>query len=152
MLEDPSLPLFARGPKQYRDWPKALCPGRIEYLPLSHLLTMHHAVDAHLAAYSAPSVPHRLGTDPTSTDSDGDRLTDLDEFQAGTSPTASDSDSDGLDDGDERELGTDPTLADTDGDRLSDFDEFVHRTDPLNPDTDGDGLADDVDPDPLVPA
>ena len=64
MLEDPSLPLFARGPKQYRAWPKALCPGRIEYLPLSHLLTMHHAGDAHLAAYSAPSVPHRLGTDP----------------------------------------------------------------------------------------
>lgn len=64
MLEDPTLPLLARGPKQYRAWPKALCPGRIEYLPLSHLLTMHHAGDAHLAAYSAPSVPHRLGTDP----------------------------------------------------------------------------------------
>ena len=64
MLEDPTLPLLARGPKQYRAWPKALCPGRIEYLPLSRLLTMHHAGDAHLAAYSAPSVPHRLGTDP----------------------------------------------------------------------------------------
>jgi hypothetical protein len=64
MLEDPTLPLLARGPKNYRAWPKALCPGRIEYLPLSRLLTMHHAGDAHIAAYSAPSVPHRLGTDP----------------------------------------------------------------------------------------
>jgi len=64
MLEDPTLPLLARGPKQYRAWPKALCPGRIEYLPLSRLLTQHHAGDAHVAAYSAPSVPHRLGTDP----------------------------------------------------------------------------------------
>lgn len=64
MLNDPLLPLFLRGPKQYRAWPKALAPGRIEYMPLSRLLTLGHAGDAHTAAYSVPQVPYRLGTDP----------------------------------------------------------------------------------------
>lgn len=64
MLTDPLLPLFLRGPKQYRAWPKALAPGRITYEPLSRLLTLGHAGDAHTAAYSVPQVPYRLGTDP----------------------------------------------------------------------------------------
>ncbi len=64
MLTDPLLPLFLRGPKQYRAWPKALAPGRITYEPLSRLLTVGHAGDAHTAAYSVPAVPYRLGTDP----------------------------------------------------------------------------------------
>ena len=64
MLTDPLLPLFLRGPKQYRAWPKALAPGLITYEPLSRLLTLGHAGDAHTAAYSVPQVPYRLGTDP----------------------------------------------------------------------------------------
>jgi hypothetical protein len=64
MLTDPLLPCFARGPKQYRAWPKGLAPGRITYEPLSRLLTLGHAGDAHTAAYSVPQVPYRLGTDP----------------------------------------------------------------------------------------
>lgn len=64
MYVDPLLPLLLEGPKRYRAWPKALCPGRITYHPLSWLLTTSHAGDAHVAAYSVPSVPHRLGTDP----------------------------------------------------------------------------------------
>lgn len=64
MLTDPMLPLLPRGPKHYRAWPKSLCPGRIEYHPLSRILTMAHEGDAHLSAYSVPTVMHRLGTDP----------------------------------------------------------------------------------------
>lgn len=64
MYTDPLLPLLLEGPKRYRAWPKALCPGRITYHPLSWLLTQSHVGDAHVAAYSVPSVLHRLGTDP----------------------------------------------------------------------------------------
>ena len=64
MYIDPHLPLLALGPKKYRAWPKALAPGRITYHPLSWLLTASHEGDAHVAAYSVPSVLHRLGTDP----------------------------------------------------------------------------------------
>lgn len=64
MYLDPLLPCFTKGPKNYCAWPKRLRPARIEYAPLSDLLTRSHEGDAHIAAYSVPSVPHRLGTDP----------------------------------------------------------------------------------------
>lgn len=107
-----------------------------------------------------------------STDTDGDGLLDIVEFQIGTKPTAADSDGDGLldkweydnglnplsangpngaggdPDGDgrtnlqEQTAGTNPVVADTDGDGLSDGQEAGLGTNPLNKDTDGDGLPD----------
>jgi len=78
------------------------------------------------------------------TDSDGDGLTNLQEYQHGTDPHKWDTDGDGLSDGQEVALGTDPLNADTDGDGLSDGAE-VNAAIPTNPklaDTDGDGVSD----------
>ena len=82
-----------------------------------------------------PSVAHE--------DSDGDGLTNLEEYLLGTDPNNSDSDGDGLPDGLEIRIGTNPLNPDTDGDGLTDYEEYViYMTNPLNPDTDGDGLPD----------
>jgi len=78
------------------------------------------------------------------TDSDGDGLTNLQEYQNGTDPHKADTDGDGLSDGQEVALGTNPLNADTDGDGLSDGAEVL-GTIPTNPklaDTDGDGVND----------
>jgi len=77
-------------------------------------------------------------------DSDGDGLTNLQEYQHGTDPHKADTDGDGLSDGMEVALGTDPLNPDTDGDGLSDGAE-VYAAIPTNPklaDTDGDGVSD----------
>ena len=106
------------------------------------------------------------------TDTDGDGLLDIEEFQLGTKPNSADSDGDGLadkweatyglnamsasgangaagdPDGDgrtnvqEQAAGTNPVVADTDGDGLTDGQEAALGTNPLNPDSDGDGLPD----------
>ena len=87
-----------------------------------------------------------LGTDPTLTDTDGDELSDGDEFnQYGSDPTLADSDGDGLDDGVEinRDPATDPLLLDTDGDGLDDGLEVgTHQTEPTKADSDDDGYND----------
>ncbi len=64
----------------------------------------------------------------------------------GTDPLSSDTDGDGLGDGAEVNIrGTDPTNPDTDGDGLSDGAEVqIHETDPLLADTDGDGIDDGI--------
>lgn len=62
MYEDPLLPLVPR--QKWESWPKHLSARRVEYRPLSELLTMAHDTDAHLGAYSAPGAPRRLCTDP----------------------------------------------------------------------------------------
>ncbi len=68
-----------------------------------------------------------------SNDSDGDDLTNLEEFQEGTDPNYGDTDDDGLLDGEEvNSYGTDPLDSDTDGDELSDGDEVTFGTDPTN--------------------
>jgi hypothetical protein len=64
--------------------------------------------------------------------------------------STSDSDGDGLTDDEEKQIGTNPAFADTDHDGLNDYDEVkVKKTDPLNPDTDSDGVQDGSDLFPL---
>jgi len=73
------------------------------------------------------------GTDPLENDSDGDGISDGDE----------DSDGDGLTNAEEYALETDPIKADSDRDGLNDGEEVtIYSTDPLNEDTDGDGITD----------
>jgi large repetitive protein len=114
-------------------------------------------------------VETRLGTDPFSTDTDGDLLSDADEnpdlddgYQGDvdennifepeqgdeTDPTRADTDNDGLNDGLERFFGTDPFDGDSDGDGYKDGEEYVLRIvehgclDPAQPDSDFDGVSD----------
>lgn len=100
------------------------------------------------------------GFDPTdpgvaAADTDGDGLTNLQEYQLGTDPRNPDTDGDGIPDGLEVQLGTNPLDPDTDHDGLSDGQELKLGTNPLNPDTDGDGIPDGVEvqlgTNPLVP-
>jgi hypothetical protein len=97
-----------------------------------------------------PSDPSVAGQD-----TDGDGLTNLQEFQLGTDPRNPDTDGDGVPDGEEVKRGTNPLNADTDGDGLTDAEEIRLGTNPLNPDTDGDGIPDGIEVklglNPLVP-
>lgn len=101
----------------------------------------------------------RLGFDPKKADTDGDGLSDYDEFiLIGTDPLDSDTDKDGISDDaedpdvdglsniKEMELGTYAVIADSDSDNINDGDEVnKYGTDPLKYDTDGDGLNDFAD-------
>lgn len=97
-------------------------------------------------------VTHRWGTEPPpqyelrggELDSDGDGLPDWLELLIGTDPYNPDTDGDGLSDGEEYFIYfTDPLNPDTDYDGLTDGAEVhVYKTDPLNPDTDGGGVYD----------
>ncbi len=77
-------------------------------------------------------------------DMDCDGLTNAQEFYYSTDPWSSDTDRDGLSDYDEIfNYFTSPINIDSDNDSISDYDElFVYYTDPLNPDSDNDGLSD----------
>lgn len=77
-------------------------------------------------------------------DDDFDGLTRAQEFRAGSDPFQPDTDGDGLSDGDEFLIhGTDADAPDTDEDGLSDADELhLAGTDPTDADTDGDGMPD----------
>lgn len=77
-------------------------------------------------------------------DSDGDGVSNLDEFTLQLNPANSDTDGDGLTDGDELNTHrTDPAKTDSDGDGLRDGAEvLVHKTDPTKRDTDGDTHSD----------
>ncbi len=75
-------------------------------------------------------------------DSDGDGISNLQEFIRGSNPRLADTDGDGLNDG--NETSANALTADSDGDGLSDWAE-VNRpipTDPNRADTDGDGVSD----------
>ena len=83
-------------------------------------------------------------------DTDGDGLTDLEEFDLTTDPNDDDSDDDGLLDGWEQDNGLDPLDAggdnggggDPDGDGLDNLGEQAAGTDPHHLDTERDGLPD----------
>lgn len=97
-----------------------------------------------------------IGTDKTKADTDGDKLTDYEEYSViGTDPFVADEDGNGAKDGDddfdadrltnrqELDYSTGIYASDSDADGLSDYDEvFVHSTDPIKADTDEDGLND----------
>jgi outer membrane protein OmpA-like peptidoglycan-associated protein len=92
-------------------------------------------------------------------DSDGDRLSDIQEGQIGTDPYDPDTDGDKLTDGQEvLDYDTDPLEPDTDWDGLQDGEEVLrHKTDPKDRDTDDGGVADgheviDDNTDPLDPS
>src|SRR5690606_32942007 len=66
-------------------------------------------------------------------DRDGDGLLDIIELSIGTDPDRVDTDGDGLSDWQEyTEHGTDPLNPDTDGDGIPDFVEVVSGSDPLD--------------------
>jgi hypothetical protein len=84
-------------------------------------------------------------TDDTTTDSDGDGLSDYFEvYTSGTDPYQTDTDRDGLADGAELNTHhTDPLLPDTDGDGLSDGEEVLDfGSSPTASDSDGEGQPD----------
>jgi hypothetical protein len=69
-------------------------------------------------------------------DRDHDGLTDALETELGTDINTPDTDGDGLTDGEEYwNYGTNPLLADTDDDGYSDFIEIMAGSDPLDPDS-----------------
>lgn len=87
----------------------------------------------------------QIGTDPNNPDTDGDGLTDGEEFLTyQTNPLVADTDGDGLNDGYEVKTSkSNPLVADTDGDGLNDGQEVnQYKTNPLVVDSDKDGLTD----------
>ena len=104
-----------------------------------------------------PILPHttweyHLGyaTNPMSSDTDGDGLSD--DFEIGvlhSDPLSDDGDGDGLTDVQEYALGTNPKLADSDGDLLPDGWEIMYELDPLSSEGDS-GRLGDVDNDGLA--
>ncbi|MGB0373086.1 MAG: Ig-like domain-containing protein [Opitutales bacterium] len=97
-------------------------------------------------------------TDPTKSDTDGDGLLDHDEIILGTDPTVPDAfdldqdlNQDGLDDSVGVVLGYSPADTDVDGDGVLNADEIAQGTSPFLQDTDGDGVNDDVDAFPTDP-
>ena len=82
------------------------------------------------------------GLNPHSIDTDGDGLNDSMEIALSTDPTNWDTDGDGLGDAEEIEMGSSPFINDTDADGLNDAMELSMGSDPASNDTDGDGLND----------
>ena len=90
-----------------------------------------------------------LGSNPRSADSDGDGVSDADEyFVHGTDPAVADTDGDGMPDGWEIAYGLDPTMDDASEDRdldwLTNLQEYLNSLDPTQPDTSPDGTNDFV--------
>lgn len=80
----------------------------------------------------------KSGVSDADADSDGDGLSNAKETELDTNPQSSDTDDDGLSDGDEiNTYKTDPLNPDSDGDGLQDGDEIHIGLDPANPETFG---------------
>lgn len=91
------------------------------------------------------------GSSDYNTDSDGDTLSDSDEFHIHHSALdKNDTDFDGLSDVEELAGSTSPILADSDGDFLSDALELHQGSDPLDDDENGNGQKDGLENDPLL--
>jgi len=95
----------------------------------------------------ANRLEYGLASDPCSTNSDGDALSDYDEFATyGTDASREDTDRDGMPDDWEVLHGLDPTVDDSAGDRdldwVSNLDEHAVGLNPGAADTDGDGTND----------
>ncbi len=79
-------------------------------------------------------------------DSDGDTLSNLEEYELGLNPIHADSDGDSLPDNWEVNYGTNPLVFDTeedpDSDTLNNWQEYLLGTDPHNWDSDSDSLPD----------
>jgi Bacterial TSP3 repeat len=84
-------------------------------------------------------------------DSDGDGLTNGQEWSLGTDPFNPDSNGDGIRDGVAVRSGKSPTNPDMDGDGVPNSVEVARGTDPFSADTDGDGVNDLLDCFPLDP-
>lgn len=94
---------------------------------------------------------YSLGTDPLNPDCDGDGIPDgADEDSYRPVQGAADSDGDQLLDETELLLGTDPLSVDSDEDGIDDQAELYLGTNPTTPDTDGDGIRDAEDESPAV--
>ena len=92
-------------------------------------------------------VAHPFEQNPRSIDTDTDGMPDYWEksfgFDSLVVDSSTDADGDGLTNLQEFALGTDPLQADTDGDGLTDYAETnAHGSDPLQTDGDGDGYSD----------
>ncbi len=87
---------------------------------------------------------YQVTSDPTKDDTDGDKLSDLDERIYGTDPRSTDTDGDGIDDWTELNVYySEPAQQDTDGDGLVDgLETGFFGTSPLQADTDGDQIDD----------
>ncbi|MCK5159782.1 MAG: hypothetical protein KAR08_11520, partial [Candidatus Heimdallarchaeota archaeon] len=89
-----------------------------------------------------------LGSDPYDADTDGDGITDGDEYLLhGTDPTLVDTDGDYIPDNFEIDNLLDPLddadgITDDDTDGLSNYEEYLWDTDPFDNDTDSDGMPD----------
>ncbi|MEV4706224.1 VWA domain-containing protein [Actinoplanes sp. NPDC049316] len=105
-----------------------------EPIDFNELYVRNPAAWAKKLADGAP-ITYRLNSDPTTVDTDNDRLTDADELDLELSPWIKDSDHDQLIDGYEvLESNTDPENANTDGDHWADTYEVDHAEDEdLNP-------------------
>ena len=100
--------------------------------------------DVAVTAIDGTRTTHHVNSDPRLLDTDGDGLTDYEEFILKTDPRNPDTDEDGLSDWEEVRLyGSDPLKADTDGDGVNDGQEVLFgHTSPLLRDTDADGRDD----------